>query len=177
MVRPDPHLPPRFTAWLAPFLTPFSRRTRPSVAALAVGALLAIGPRTVTACLRVLGVAEHPGFAAFHRVLSRNAWSSLGLARTLVRMVVAAFVPAGPIVIGVDHSLKRRRGRHIGPAGHFYDAGRSSPCDRLGPPVAADAAALAARSADRRCHGWRVRRPRVAACPANPHGGDHATTA
>ena len=126
MVRPDPHLPPSFTAWLAPFLAAFSRRTRPTAAALAVGALLAVGPRTVAACLRVLGLAEHPGFAAFHRVLNRNAWSSLALARTLLRMVVAAFVPSGPIVVGVDHTLERRRGRHIGPAGHFYDAGRSS---------------------------------------------------
>jgi DDE superfamily endonuclease len=127
VARPDPHLPPGFTAWLAPFLASFSRRTRPTVAALAVGALLAVGPRTVAACLRVLGLAEHPGFAAFHRVLNRNAWSSLALARTLLRMVVAAFVPSGPIVVGVDHTLERRRGRHIGPAGHFYDAGRSSP--------------------------------------------------
>jgi hypothetical protein len=127
MARPDPHLPPGFAAWLAPFLASFSRRTRPTVAALAVGALLAVGPRTVAACLRVLGLAEHPGFAAFHRVLNRNAWSSLALARTLVRMAVATFVPSGPIVIGVDHTLERRRGRRIGPAGHFYDAGRSSP--------------------------------------------------
>src|SRR5919107_1821893 len=126
MVRPELHLPPGFTAWLAPFLAAFSRRTRPTVAALAVGVLLAVGPRTVAACLRALGLAEHPGFAAFHRVLNRNAWSSLALARTLMRMVVAAFVPAGPIVIGVDHTLERRRGRRIGPAGHFYDAGRSS---------------------------------------------------
>ncbi len=126
MVRPDLHLSPSFTAWLAPFLAAFSRRTRPTVAALAVGALIAIGPRTVAACLRVIGMAEHPGFAAFHRVLNRNAWSSLALARTVLRMVAAAFVPAGPIVIGVDHTLERRQGRRIGPAGHFYDAGRSS---------------------------------------------------
>jgi len=39
---------------------------------------------------------------------------------------VAAFVPSGPIVIGIDHTLERRRGRRIGPAGHFYDASRSS---------------------------------------------------
>jgi hypothetical protein len=126
MARPELHLPPGFVAWLAPFLAAFSRRTRQTVAALAVGALLSVGPRTVAACLRVLGLAEHPGFAAFHRVLNRNAWSSLALARTLLRMVVAAFVPVGPIVIGVDHTLERRRGRRIGPAGHFYDAGRSS---------------------------------------------------
>src|SRR3954468_242160 len=127
MARPALLLPSTFTDWLGPFLVAFSRRTRPTVAGLAVGALLAVGPRTVAACLRILGLAEHPGFAAFHRVLSRNAWSGLALARTLARTVVAAFVPAGPIIIGVDHTLERRRGRHIEPAGHFYDAGRSSP--------------------------------------------------
>jgi hypothetical protein len=124
MARPALHLPPRFLAWLSPYLAVFSRRSRPTAAALAVGALLAVGPRTVTNCLRALGLAWHPGFAAFHRVLNRNAWSGLAPARTLLRAVVAAFVPAGPIVIGVDHTLERRRGPHIGPAGRFYDASR-----------------------------------------------------
>lgn len=124
MVRPDLHLPPSFLAWLAPYLAAFSRRTRPTAAALAVGALLAVGPRTVTNCLRALGLAEHPSFTAFHRVLNRNAWSGLALARTLLRMTVAILVPSGPIVVGFDHTLERRRGPHIGPAQRFYDASR-----------------------------------------------------
>src|SRR5829696_1901605 len=124
MVRPALHLPPRFLAWLTPFLAVFPRRSRPTAAALAVGALLAVGPRTVTNCLRALGLAEHPGFTAFHRVLNRNAWSGLALARALLRAVVAAFVPSGPIIVGVDHTLERRRGPRIGPAGRFYDASR-----------------------------------------------------
>lgn len=122
MVRPDLHLPPSFLAWLAPFLATFSRRSRSTTAALATGALLAVGPRTVTNCLRALGLAEHPSFTAFHRVLNRNTWSGLALARTLLRMVVATFVPSGPVIIGVDHTLERRRGPRIGPAGRFYDA-------------------------------------------------------
>ncbi|MGI4797945.1 MAG: IS701 family transposase, partial [Janthinobacterium lividum] len=43
-----------------------------------------------------------------------------------LRAVVTTFVPSGSIVIGVDHTLERRRGRCIGPAGYFYDASRSS---------------------------------------------------
>jgi len=125
MVRPDLHLPPSFLAWLAPFLAAFSRRTRPTPAALAIGALLAVGPRTVTNCLRVLGLAEHPSFTAFHRVLNRNAWSGSTLARTLLHRVIEAFVPSGPIIIGLDHTLERRRGPRIGPAGRFYDALRT----------------------------------------------------
>src|ERR1700759_2147394 len=122
MVRPDLHLPQAFVAWLAPFLAAFCQRSRDTAAALAVGALLAIGPRTVTNCLRALGLAEHPSFTAFHRVLNRNTWSGLALARTLLLMIVAAFVPSGPIIIGLAHTLERRRGPRIGPAGRFYDA-------------------------------------------------------
>ena len=122
MVRPDLYLPPSFVAWLAPFLAAFSRRTRSTTAALATGALLSVGPRTVTNCLRALGLADHPSFTAFHRVLNRNTWSGLALARTLLHMIVAAFVPTGPIIIGLDHTLERRRGPQIGPAGRFYDA-------------------------------------------------------
>jgi len=50
-------LPPTFVAWLWPYLVAFSGRTRSTVAALAVGAVLAVGPRTVANLLRTLGVA------------------------------------------------------------------------------------------------------------------------
>jgi hypothetical protein len=126
MVRPDLHLPPAFVVWLAPFLAAFSCRTRASAAALAVGALLAIGPRTVSNCLRALGLAEHSSFTAFHRVLNRNTWSGLALGRSLLQLLVKVFVPTGSIIIGVDHTLERRRGRCIKPASYLYDAVRSS---------------------------------------------------
>lgn len=126
MVRPAVALPHGFVAWLWPYLDAFSGRTRPTVAALAVGAVLAVGPRTVTNVLRTLGLADEPGFATFHRVLNRNAWSGLLLARTLLRALIAAFVPDGPIIIGVDHTLERRRGPCVRPASHYYDPVRSS---------------------------------------------------
>ena len=119
-------LPKSFVAWLWPYLEAFSGRTRATVAALAVGAVLAVGPRTVTNVLRTLGLADEPGFAAFHRVLNRNAWSGLVLARTLARALIAALVPDGPIIVGVDHTLERRRGPCIGPASQYRDATRSS---------------------------------------------------
>ena len=127
MVRPDLHLPQAFVAWMAPFLTAFCQRSRDTAAALAVGALMAIGPRTVTNCLRALGLAEHPSFTAFHRVLNRNVWSGLALARALLRLLVPVFEPGRPfVIIGVDHTLERRRGRRIEPASHFHDAVRST---------------------------------------------------
>ena len=127
MVRPALPLPQAFVAWMAPFLAAFCQRRRDTAAALAVGALLAIGPRTVTNCLRALGLAEHPGFTAFHRLLNRNVWSGLVLGRTLLRLLVPVFEPKRPfVIIGVDHTLERRRGQRIEPASHFHDAVRST---------------------------------------------------
>ena len=126
MPRPAVSLPQTFVAWLWPYLDAFSGRTRSTVAALAVGAVLAVGPRTVANLLRALGLADDPGFAAFHRVLNRNRWSGLKLARTLLNALVNTFVPDGPIVIGVDHTLERRRGAHVRPASHCFDSVRSS---------------------------------------------------
>jgi hypothetical protein len=60
--------------------------------------------RTVTNVLRTL--ADEPGFAAFHRVLNRNAWSGLVLARTLLHALVTAFI-ACP-----GHCLRPRRADH-----------------------------------------------------------------
>jgi hypothetical protein len=126
MARPAVALPHRFIAWLWPYLEAFSGRTRATVAALAVGAVLAVGPRTVTTVLRTLGLADAPGVAAFHRVLNRNVWSGLGLARTVASALIAAFVSDGPILVGIDHTLERRRGPCIGPASRYRDATRSS---------------------------------------------------
>lgn len=125
MVRPVV-LPKSFVAWLWPYLEAFSGRTRATVAALTVGAVLSVGPRTVANALRVLGLVDEAGFATFHRVLNRNAWSGLVLARTLLHALVGAFVPDGPVVIGVDHTLERRRGPCSRPASQYYDAVRSS---------------------------------------------------
>jgi hypothetical protein len=95
------------------------------VAALAAGAVLAVGPRTVANLLRTLGLADNPGFAAFHRVLNRNRWSGLTLTRTPLNAVVSAFVSDGAIVIGVDHTLDRRRGAHVRPASYCSESVRS----------------------------------------------------
>jgi hypothetical protein len=45
------------------------------VQVLVTGTLLAQGPRTVAAALRVMGLAQEP----HHRVLSRGRWSGLAL--------------------------------------------------------------------------------------------------
>jgi hypothetical protein len=54
---------------------------------LFIGALLAIGRRTVTACLRVMGKSDDPHFQNYHRVLNRARWSALAISRVLSALV------------------------------------------------------------------------------------------
>ncbi len=119
-------LPPAILAVLAPFAPWFSRRVWSHVQVLLAGALLAPARRTVTAALRVLGLDHVKPFHRYHRVLSRARWSGLALGRTLLRLLVAAFVPEGPLVFGVDETLERRRGAKIAAKGIYRDPVRSS---------------------------------------------------
>jgi hypothetical protein len=88
--------------------------------------VLAPGIRTVASVLRVLGLAQEPNFVNFHRVLNRAVWSPHAAARVLLGMLVQAFVPEGPIVLGIDDTIERRRGARIAARGIYRDPVRSS---------------------------------------------------
>jgi hypothetical protein len=112
--------------WMAELIEVFSARTRDHVLALVLGAILAPGRRTVAAALRVTGLAQLPGFTSYHRVLNRNTWSSRELACRLLRRLLRSFVPDGPVVVGLDDTLERRRGAKIKAKGIYRDPVRSS---------------------------------------------------
>jgi DDE superfamily endonuclease len=111
---------------LAPFHRLFTRPTFARLSGLATGALLASGPRTVTAGLRAVGKGDDAGFASFHRVLNAARWSALAAARVLLLLLVAAFVPQGAVVIGIDDTIERRKGARIAAKGIYRDPVRSS---------------------------------------------------
>ena len=119
-------LPPAMILLLRPFAPLFSKRVWAHVQVLLAGAILAPAQRTVTAALRVVGLGESPHFQRYHRVLSRASWSALTVSRVLLRLLVATFLPAGPLVIGVDETLERRTGAKIAAKGVYRDAVRSS---------------------------------------------------
>jgi hypothetical protein len=104
----------------------FSRRVWVHVQVLLAGAILAPAQRTVTAALRVMGLTHSPHFQRYHRVLNRDHWSSLAASRVLLGLLVTTFAPSGPLVIGVDETLERRRGAKIAAKGIYRDAVRSS---------------------------------------------------
>lgn len=112
--------------WMAELIDAFAPRTRNHVLTLIAGALLAPGRRTVASALRVMGLGQVRTFTTYHRVLNRNAWSSRDLAHRLLALLVQAFVPEGPIVIGLDDTLERRRGAKIKAKGIYRDPVRSS---------------------------------------------------
>ncbi len=111
---------------VAPVAPLFSARVWAPVQVLLAGALLAPAQRTVASALRVLGLECAPQCQRYHRVLSRATWSGLAASRVLLRLVVAAFTPDGPLVFGIDETIERRRGHKITAKGISRDAVRSS---------------------------------------------------
>ncbi len=73
-----------------------------------------------------MGLDKDRRFHRYHRVLSRARWSSREAGRILLGLLVEAFVPDGPLVIGVDETLERRQGKKIRPKGVYRDPVRSS---------------------------------------------------
>src|SRR6476659_6176566 len=121
------HLPARFAAPIRAFAPVFSQqRTWRRAELLLIGAVLVPGKRTVTGLLRIVGLSRERRFTNYHRVLNRAAWDARAAARLLLGLLIAAFVPEGPVVIGVDETIERRWGARIKARGIYRDPVRSS---------------------------------------------------
>jgi hypothetical protein len=121
-----PHCPPNCCPSSHGFQPLFSKSVWKNAQTLLVGALLAIGKRTVTACLRVMGKSADKHCQNFHRVLNRAQWSALTASRLLLRLLVSTFAPTGELVFGLDDTIERRRGEKIKAKGIYRDPVRSS---------------------------------------------------
>jgi hypothetical protein len=118
-------LPTGFAHLSAAFAPLFSTRVFQSVQVLLVGAILAIGKRTVTAALRVMGLDQQTHFQTYHRVCNRAVWSALAAGRILLSLLVQALTPHGPLVFGLDDTIERRWGARIDARGIYRDPVRS----------------------------------------------------
>ena len=119
-------LPETMIQLLAPFAPLFSERVWEHVRLLLAGAVLAPGKRTVASALRAVGLEDERRFCRYHRVLNRALWSSREASRVLVGLLVEAFAPEGPLVVGIDETLERRQGKKIVAKGIYRDPVRSS---------------------------------------------------
>ncbi len=111
---------------MAPFAGCFTRPTWANMLVLVAGALLSPGRRTVAAALSSVGLRGAATFTNYHRVLNRSRWSGQDAARCLLGLLVAAFAPSGPVVVGIDETIERRWGAKIKARGIYRDPVRSS---------------------------------------------------
>jgi hypothetical protein len=119
-------LPPEMVANLAAFAPLFSDRTWTKAQILAVGAILAVGSRTVCSALRIMGLSHERHFTNYHRVLNRDAWSCLAAGQILLGLILAIIPRDWPIALAADDTIERRGGRRIEARGCYRDPVRSS---------------------------------------------------
>ena len=121
-----PVLPSRFATVILHFAPLFYHRSWRHAEVLLIGAILAPGTRTVASLLRICGLMRERHFVNYHRVLNRAAWSPLLASRLLLRLLIETFAPNGPVVLGLDDTIERRRGKRIAAKGIYRDPVRSS---------------------------------------------------
>src|SRR5262245_40567651 len=106
----------------------FTKPTWEHAKILLLGALLARGKRTVTACLRVVGLKDDEHFQNYHRVLNRARWKTQEASRILLGLIliVLARLTHEVIILAADDTVERRGGRKIKQLGCYRDPVRSS---------------------------------------------------
>ena len=119
-------LPARFAALILSFAPLFRHRSWQHAQLLLIGAILAPGQRTVSTILRIAGLVHEPRFVNYHRVLNRAAWRPRLASHRLLGLLLEAFVPSGPVLLGLDDTIERRRGKRITAKGIYRDPVRSS---------------------------------------------------
>jgi DDE superfamily endonuclease len=121
-----PTLQTEYITILGAFTRLFSKRIWEQTKILLVGAILCPAERTVTAALRVMGLSWEKHFQNYHRVLNRAVWSSREASQILLGLLIDAFAKSGPVILGLDDTIERRRGVKIKARGIYRDPVRST---------------------------------------------------
>src|SRR3954469_8886888 len=99
-------LPARFAAVILCFAPLFQQRSWRHAEVLLIGAILAPGRRTVASIHRIAGLCRERRCVNYHRVFNRTAWSGRVAARALLGLLLEAFVPHGPVLLGLDDTIE-----------------------------------------------------------------------
>src|SRR5512141_2312000 len=121
-----PTLQTEYITILGAFARLFSKRIWEHAKILLMVAILSPAERTVTAVLRVVGLSKEKHFQNYHRVLNRAIWSSLEASHILFGLLIHAFALQGPVILGLDDTIERRRGAKIKAKGIYRDPVRST---------------------------------------------------
>ena len=104
------------------FSIAFSAPTFQRFILLAVGAILTPGRRTTTAILWTVRTIARGHASSFHRVFSRSPWVARTLARVMAAIVLE-LVPADQrVVLTIDDTTARHKGKHVYGKGCHRDA-------------------------------------------------------
>ena len=95
---------------------------------MACGFLAQTGKRTVCGMLTGAGLSRLWPHDRAHSFFSRARWNPDDLGLTAAKLVVSLLVPDGePVVVAIDDTLFRRRGKKVWAAGWFHDGSAAGP--------------------------------------------------
>ncbi|CAA2104036.1 hypothetical protein MBUL_02499 [Methylobacterium bullatum] len=121
-----PPLPTRFAGIILAFAPLFVLRSWRHAQLPLTAKILTPGRSAVTSVLCILGPAQDRRFVNVHRILNRAAWCPRCGSRVLLGSLISAFAPRGPVVLALDDTIERRRGKRIAANGTHRDPVRSS---------------------------------------------------
>ena len=78
-----------------------------------------------------MGLSSVRNYSKYHRVLNRAKWDSLILPKILFGLLLKMLPDSWPILIAVDETLERRKGKKIKAKAVYRDAVRSSQLQAL----------------------------------------------
>jgi hypothetical protein len=110
----------------ARFSVPFSHPTFQRFVLLNVGAILAMGRRTVTAILWTVRSLSRGHASDYHRVFSRSPWSAWVLERVLAAIILELVPDDQRVVLSVDDTTAMHKGKKVYGKGCHHDAVRST---------------------------------------------------
>jgi len=119
-------LPSAARVLLMSFSVAFTQPTFRRVVLLIVGAILALGDRTVTGMLRALRGVASGHASVYHRVFSRAPWSLWPLGKILATAVLTQVPPDEPVAVAMDDTTAQHRGLCVYGKGCHHDAVRSA---------------------------------------------------
>jgi DDE superfamily endonuclease len=125
------HLISTFHLLLAPFQFVFTQPSYQIFLTITTGWILSVRHRYVTELIYAGDKVGDGHWSRFHRFFSHYVWSLDDLCLVLTKLLLAAFVPQGIILLALDDTLCRKRGLNLFGAGMHHDPLLSSKALKL----------------------------------------------
>jgi len=118
---PEGMLPQSFVVLLAAFADCFTAPSYGNFCQIVAGWVHCLGRRTITAVTLASGAAGSRHISVFHRFFARARWSLDALGRALFDLALAWLPADQPLLVLVDDTLARKRGKCVALASMHHD--------------------------------------------------------